>query len=476
MRSGASVHRALVAQIHDVEAAARQAAVEIEGREAELAHLRERRSTAYLSLARFHLPELSARTLAGQMSEVADRVGALLEEKQARLDELRSLIPAAREEILGLQRDVNRYTDALNRLGDERERLVALVDADLRALPGWDALLESARVAHARVDAAERRHETALLERSEKVPAYEADTFFGYLHSRKHGTASAVGNVLTRRLDAWVARVIGYEESRADYEALQELPGYAASVRDAERAHLDEVSRAIHARRTLVADEHGLTQVLRQGDEVYAKREEAIAALRAAEERHLMLEEEAADVDDTRGSYHVRALAELQEYLEGQAPAELVEKARSTDDPRDDAIVGELAEIAAGLDAAHNDLKTLREARSTALRRLKELKELRHDFERQDWNGSRSRFSGDLDVDALLLGFLAGRTSSGALRRQLQHHQHFQPRETNAWGGGGGFGGGGFSTGGGFGGGGGGHRGGGGGGGRGGGFSTGGGF
>jgi len=102
--------------------------------------------------------------------------------------------------------------------------------------------------------------------------------------------------------------------------------------------------------------------------------------------------------------------------------------------------------------------------------RLAGLEDIRDRFEADDWNGHRSRFDDGLDINALLLGYIAGTHSSGHVHRVLGRNHSFLPVGDSfgpgGFGGGfssgGGFGGGGFSTGGGFGGGGG--------------FSTGGGF
>lgn len=123
--------------------------------------------------------------------------------------------------------------------------------------------------------------------------------------------------------------------------------------------------------------------------------------------------------------------------------------------------VEELAlERAAGL---RTRLSEAKEERSRLASRLAEMEDLRDRFEADDWNGRRSRFDDGLDVNALLLGFMAGRHSSGHVHRMLHRNQHFLPVGDSGFSSGGSFGGGGFSSGGGFGGGGGG-------------FSTGGGF
>lgn len=471
MPSGSAVYRMLMGRIGEVEEDIQRTADEIATRESEIAGLQQRRAARYRDLARFHLPEMTAQAVAGTLAEMGERVGAIYEEKQRRLGELRELVPAVRREISTLETELSELTEALNRIGGERERLEALVNAELAASPGWSDLNARVRTASARAEAAERRYEIALAERAEKVPAYEASVFFEYLRARNHGTEQAAGNSLTRRLDAWVAGLTGYEEARADYEVLNVLPEHARSLRDAERATLEQVSAPLEERRSAAVESHGLGAVLREGDALYDKRERVIETMREAEDRHLRLLDELSAMDETHGRYFERALGEVRAYLEGRDLGELVAMARSTADARDDAIVADLTEVAESLNAAREDVATLRASRTQALKHLKAFKELRHDFERHDWDGRRSVFDSGFDMGDVLVGFMAGRHSASDLRGQIRRHQRFRPRES-------GFSSGGFSSGGGFGGrsGGGFRTGGGFGGGRRGGFSTGGGF
>ncbi len=74
------------------------------------------------------------------------------------------------------------------------------------------------------------------------------------------------------------------------------------------------------------------------------------------------------------------------------------------------------------------------------------LERIRDEFEANDWNGRRSRFDDSLDINALLLGYLADSHSSGHVHRLLGHHQHFLPvgdgfGSAGTFGSGGGFGG-----------------------------------
>ena len=247
-----------------------------------------------------------------------------------------------------------------------------------------------------------------------------------------------------------------YEAVRGRYDLLKALPGHMESVLEQDRKAVAVAAPPLERLEAEVIDRNGMTPVLERGERLYAEREEARKALRAAETALRALTEELAALHDERGSYYEEAIDGIEAYLEGRSLDELVALARETGDPRDDVLVAELRDIAAHLADLRARLAECGEERSRLASRLNELEDLRDRFEREDWNGRRSRFDRSLDMDALLLGFLAGRHSSGRVYRTLRGHQHFRPIGDSGLGSRGGFGGGGFSTGGGFGGGGGG--------------------
>ena len=465
MPSGDRVHRQLVKRIRAVHDDLDVTTSEIELRQAEVDGLRGRRAKAYRSLAEFHLPEMTAAAVANTLSELDEELETILGVKHERRRELDRLVPYQRDEIQRIQDRRDELTAALNGVGEERERLARVVFADLEANDQWADLFRRARRGEARVEASERRHEVALGERAEKTPEYERDPYFAYLLSRDYGTPQAAGNGLTRRLDAWVAEVVGFEGARAKYDFLSELPEHAVVVRDAERAELAEILDPLVKLEKETCDRHGLTPVLDEGDRIYAARDQVRGKLVKAESRHGELTEELSSLDDTRGLYYETAIDELEAYLESQALGALLARARETGDSRDDDIVHQLHVVEGELSTERAVLAELRERRASLTEKLKELKKVRQEFEANDWDARRSRFESDIDMDGLLVGYLAGRHDSSHIRSQLRASQSFTPVSTDSgfdFFSGGGFGGGGFSSGGGFGGGGG--------------FSTGGGF
>ena len=311
--------------------------------------------------------------------------------------------------------------------------------------------------------ASEQRQEAAEREQAEKAPAYRSDALFSYLARRGYGTPGAAGNVLTRRLDGWVAEVTRYEEARASYDFLNALPGHAAAVLEEDRAALATALAPLTRLEEEVMDRNGLTPVLARGEQLYAEREAARHAVREAEAALRELTDELAALHDERGSYYESAIDGLEAFLEGRTLEELVAMARATRDPRDDVLVAQLLEIDGRLAELRTELAGRRRQRTRLAERLAGLEEIRDRFEADDWNGRRSRFDDGLDLNALLLGFVAGHHSSVYVHRMLGRNQHFLPVQSSGVGGfgasgfgggrfatGGGFGGGGFSTGGGF--------------------------
>lgn len=458
MQTGRDIHRGIVRRIRRVRRELDERERSIDGLQSALGETGERRCAAIRSLAEFHLPAMREDAVAATLAGMESSVRAIFDEKKDRLREVEKRIPEQREEVAAAEAALASATEALNETGEERARLARVVFEELQAMPRWQRLFERARVLEARVTASEQRHEAAERERAEKLPAYEDDAFFSYLTRRGYATARATGNVLTRRLDGWVADVAQYEDARARYDFLNALPGHAAAVLEEDRAALATALPPLARLEEEVMDRNGLTPVLARGEQLYAEREAARKTVREAEAALRELTDELAALHDERGSYYESAIDGLEAFLEGRTLEELVAMARATRDPRDDALVAQLLEIDGRVTRLRGELATRRRERTRLAERLAGLEEIRDRFEADDWDGGRSRFDDGLDINALLLGFIAGHHSSRHVHRMLGHSQHFLPvhgSSVSGFGGGGfstggGFGGGGFSTGGGF--------------------------
>lgn len=463
MQTGRDIHRGMVRRIRRLRGRLDEQERHVDELQIEMAGMAERRAGAIRSLAEFHLPAMREDAVGTTIAEMESSVRAIFDEKKDRLREVERRIPGQREAVAAAEAALASVTKALDDTGEERARLARVVFEELQGIPRWQGLFERARLLEARVAASEKRRQAAEREQAEKVPAYDGDALFSYLAHRGYGTPSAVGNAFTRRLDSWVANATQYEDARVKYDFLNALPGHAAAVLEEDRAALATALPPLARLEEEVMDRSGLTPVLARGEQLYAEREAARREAREAEVTLRELTDELAALHDERGSYYESAIDGLETYLEGRTLDELVAMARATRDPRDDVQVGELLEIDGRLAELRAELADRRKERSLLAKRLAGLEGIRDRFEADDWNGRRSRFDDGLDINALLLGFVAGHHSSRHVHRMLGRNQHFLPVHGASPGGfggvgfgaggfssGGGFGGGGFSTGGGF--------------------------
>lgn len=96
---------------------------------------------------------------------------------------------------------------------------------------------------------AEARAAEAEAERDAKRGPYEADPLFLYLWRRGYGTPAYDARGFARRMDRWVAQLIGFERARANYHVLMALPerlhAHAARLREDERALADAEARLV---------------------------------------------------------------------------------------------------------------------------------------------------------------------------------------------------------------------------------------
>ena len=230
MHTGRDVHRDLVRRIRKVRKQVAREERKIDELQRQVAGAAERRSTTVRALSEFHLPGMDEESVAGTLAGMEAGIRAIHEEKKDRLDEVERSIPGQREVVETAEAALATVTQALDETGRERARLAQIVFEELQGMPAWRSAFEQVRKLEARVAASEKRHEAALREQKEQTPAYERDPFFAYLSRRRHGTATAAGNPLTRRLDRWVASVADYEAVRSRYDFLNALPGHAASV------------------------------------------------------------------------------------------------------------------------------------------------------------------------------------------------------------------------------------------------------
>ena len=437
--------------------------------------LQKQQVTDYRELARHRVDHIASGQLLSDMDEAERRVQELLRARESEQRELAGQVEDAYNQRLSLEAQRDAQADVLEELAARIDAAEADTQARLEGDPEYQAQRaradETRRMAmHAR-DKATRREQ----ERHEKGSSYEQDELFMYLWQRQYGTSGYAANPLARLLDGWVAKLIGYQEARADYHRLQEIPERLAEHAQAKEAEAELQFQQLQQLDAAALGADGVLALEQQ----QASEQEKLAAIdqriAAAEEsyRDLLARKERFAAGEDQ-AYH-----SIVGYLSNEFAAdnlrELREEALATPYPEDDLIVARLMECEREKGEIERAAAELKKAMAEHRRRLSELETMRAEFKRRRYDNPRSGFSDGALVGVVLGNLLDGALKSDALWDVLERQQRYNRGRSRPdfgsggfgrgtpWGGGagpfggghrGGFGGDIFRTGGGFGGGG----------------------
>ncbi len=369
--------------------------------------------------------------------------------------------------------------EGLSRITELEERLDALAEtarAALAADPVYATAVSRRDELTGQRAKAASKVEQARADRQRKGAVYEADPLFMYLWRRSYRQGAAYApHPLIRWMDDWVAGLVRYNEARANYSLLTEIPerlGQHLARLDADLATVTTEVEAIEAGRIGALDADGLLGQIRAARRQQQDIDARLAAVEADGKAAAgELNRYAQGADD---SYR-QTVETLAGFLDRERYERLVNEARLSPEPDDD-------EVAVGIGAIDREIGTLdaqtREKSAeleTLARRRDELVKVAADFRRKSYHQAGSEFEPDFDMKDLLGEVVKGVLTGAEYWARTRSRQHWKSRpadpfrrqsgfppfdfDIGSWGGGsgggggrrgGGGGGGDFSTGGGF--------------------------
>lgn len=360
-------------------------------------------------LARTYLPELSPQAVSAGLDELRDRMEAALTEQaghRAKLEKRLAELPEeiARRELIAAEAEKaeEHAADALN---DVRKAVESHLDADhARQVTEHRGIMERRSILKAR---RARLQTTATVERHD----YEGDKAFSYLMNRRYSEPEYRPRFVTRWLDGWLARRIGYETLLRNFRILRTGPHaiQAELRRLSQRA--EELEDSIDQRHAAVGERLGLIAALEAEAAAQRAVVDARGALTEARSRYDRLAAEIRAVDANRGRTYEHALAAHGEFLKSQTVAELVELARSTADPKDDHLVTKLEEIRNRLEHIGKKLGPLRRELERRASHSTSLADLARNAVTH-FSSRRSRFPEEFDLAELVEAIVDGKTNA----------------------------------------------------------------
>ncbi len=409
----------------------------------------------YRELAKFRLDEMKAGTVTDRLNKAHLAVPAFMDQRNRALEALENNIIKSqhRQEMLNQQRETCR--DARDRAADAFQKQLQISKSALETTEEYMRQHEKLAAAVLIARRADEKASQAEADLSAKGKPYQDDELFMYLWDRRYLTPNYRHGGIVRMLDEWVARLISFKETRADYHMLNALPQrlrehatQAAEEADSQRQSLLSLEKQAAEKDGVVALQAALDREEKQLQQVNDE-------IETEEKRYRELLRQKNDFAAGEDEYTRKAVTMMAAELEREDIIALFQQAQSTPRPEDDAIVMRLHQLQKTQKTLTDRVSELKINQQHQRDALEELANLREKFRRSNYDAQHSSFPSNLGLGILLGEILRGSLSSGnAWDRIDRAHKWDFPNGGGSGRGFGGFGGGGFHGGGGFGGGG----------------------
>ncbi len=382
-------------------------------------------------LASIRLDELQSGGLIENLSHADMEVVKTLEQREKKLHELENVLAAHEEEGQKHEQHREKLLHQLEETGQKLIDAERVVQLKLEEDKPYQEQLNVARIADSVAEHAEEKAKKAATDRVEKGKPFEADPLFIYLWKRHFNTSQYSANPLTRFLDGWVAGLCGYQQARATYWTLLEIPKrleeHAENVRLKAESELEalEVIEKEFAQDLQVTLHQEAIERLEQELANYDERR-----FESEEQNNRLLKERAAFLAG-QDEYSKTCIQRLSAALERADVYELRDSVYQTKTKEDDALSRELEELREDRKELERDLDESRRHHERQLQRLQELEEVRRKFKHHRYDDLRSGFTNEALIASVLNQFLKGIINGNDLWGTMRRHQRH--RDVGAW-------------------------------------------
>lgn len=319
----------------------------------------KQRTDSIIELAKHYLPELTHQTLASAWDEVHDQIRDLmlvrddkcrrfqvkLDEHLARRDELGAKFERVQEAHEQARRDL------LAKKGSFRK--------SLRTDPRIKAISQKIHAIDSELQKTISTLQLANENASEKLPDYQACELFNYLREKQFGTANYTSTGLVRRWDRWIATMVDYRQSNANYQYLTRTPiELSELIREKEQLYrhwlerLEKVRKQSDEERAAALDRFGIVEQERLWKSLGKEAGLVEAEWEEAKWDVAIIESDLETACSIRGKQHEEAVRIYADFLDKVEPEILRIYASCTESPVDDQIAARIRDFESEIDEA----------------------------------------------------------------------------------------------------------------------------
>ena len=398
-----------------------------------LIDLENEKTATYKQLAEHRVNDALADGLIDEADKLTEQVKNLLDARLKTIEDLETRtrkLNADRKSLTAQSENLNKVIDdleiKLDKIGDDAR-------AALASDPGYEALNKSFEDFQSVCQQAEEKTQKAIENRKLKGQAYEKDPLFMYLWDRKFGTKDYGSRRLIRWLDGKVANHIGYNEARANYAILIEIP-----VRLNE--HLEKLKNRLAAEKSkldkLVAEK--IKQIA--GKDLH---KELASARTDQHDLNLKADQLAAELTELTGLLNHYALGQdktfteavnlTTNFLQKDSLSELRRLARLSESNVDDEIIASLQFTEREIHGLERESEDQKEELEKLFRKKQELLELAANFRRDHYDDVSSEFDMESNLEVFLEELLRGAITGADYWNQARRHHKWRRRPADPY-------------------------------------------
>ncbi len=393
----------------DLDAALASATTEAE-------RLRHERSQAFRALARVKLGEIEARRLVRDLDAAEARAVELLASRRLRLEAINAQRTTAVGEVGRAQNERDAAAEAVESALGEVEELRDAAERQVKSTAAWVDANKAYEAADQVAGEAKIKAEQSAAELAAKKRPYDEDRLFSYLWSNGYATRHYRSSGIVRMVDRMIADFIGYDDARANYAMLIEIPIRLKEHAEDKGRIATELQAALAAieRQAMVeagvqAKEQTLSEVrhrLATADDMVQKKQRLVQDLDRVRE---------ALVDGTGDTSFAQALQGIASADAQDDVATLYREARRTKTSADDKIVARIKDNEGDLQRIEAELAKLRQLAQTLAQRRLEVERLRDRFRSSGFDHPSTTFRNGNELSDVLGQMLEGAVRSGIL-------------------------------------------------------------
>lgn len=337
-----------------------------------------------------------------------------------------------RQDLARTEAEIEHLSARANALAGQMESLERSLAGSLEADPNHAQILKD--LTTARDEDAQRavQYREILDEVDRKEPAFKDNELMMYLVRVGYGTDAYARRGLFRYLDRWIAGLCNFDANRPSQIMLADLRAANEEQRAGATSVIPDLNRRLQLRRQELEEELGLPALR-------ADLKATRAAVSTQKDRANTLQDGLAAYRAKKDSRYLQATEALAAILNNESPDELVARVRQTPSGEDDGSLSVLFEHQHELDAVRVRIPQLKAEYERTRTQYQRAKELEREV-RSSGVVTKDHDYRDVDVDALVTGYVLGSLSQIRVLDELEEHKVPIPRveyddTSSSWGG-----------------------------------------